>query len=150
MRQAIELAESKMLENAGGPFGAIILRDDEIIGQGWNQVTSLNDPTAHAEMMAIRDACRTTGDFSLAECDIYCSCEPCPMCLGGIYWARIRRIFYAGQSSDAAEAGFDDGQFYSEFALAPEQRNIPARQLLREEAVEVFKLWNQKSDKTEY
>ena len=118
MRRAAALALEKMRANSGGPFGAVIVRNDTIIAEGWNEVTSSNDPTAHAEIVAIRRACTLLGAFNLPDCDIYTSCEPCPMCLGAIYWARLRRVYYANTRADASQIGFDDGFIYSEVAGA--------------------------------
>ena len=150
MREAIELAQEKMLEGHGGPFGAIIVRDSEIIGRGWNQVTSANDPTAHAEVMAIRDACSRIQEFSLASGTIYCSCEPCPMCLGAIYWSRLDSIYFAGSSADAAEAGFDDRHIYEELNLPQQSRSLPMQQLLQTDALDVFSQWKRKEDRIDY
>ena len=150
MREAIELAQEKMLEGHGGPFGAIIVRDSEIIGRGWNQVTSANDPTAHAEVMAIRDACSRIQEFSLASGTIYCSCEPCPMCLGAIYWSRLDSIYFAGSSADAAEAGFDDRHIYEELNLPQQSRSLPMQQLLQADALDVFSQWKRKEDRIDY
>ncbi len=149
--RAIELARQGMESNNGGPFGAIIVNDKgEIIGEGNNRVTSTNDPTAHAEVVAIRDACKNINDFQLENCTIYTSCEPCPMCLGAIYWARPARIVYACDRKDAADIGFDDDHIYKEIPLPINERQIPTDQLCRIEGVEVFKSWAAKSDKTEY
>jgi tRNA(Arg) A34 adenosine deaminase TadA len=134
----------------GGPFGAVVVRRGKIVGRGWNRVTSTNDPTAHAEVMAIREACRRLKTFRLDDCEIYASCEPCPMCLSAIYWARIRRIFYAGGRRDAAAAGFDDDLIYRELARPVSRRKIPMRQLLHADALTVFKEWRDKPDKVRY
>lgn len=150
MRRAIDLSQIKMQENAGGPFGAVIVRQGKIIGEGWNSVTSLNDPTAHAEVMAIRAACENIGHFSLEGCEIYTSCEPCPMCLAAIYWARIDRVFYANTRDDAAEIGFDDEFIYREVALPFEKRTMPCFMMLRDEAQIVFGAWDDRKDKTPY
>ncbi|GAB4038299.1 nucleoside deaminase [Spirosoma jeollabukense] len=141
LREAIELARTGMTNGQGGPFGAIIVRKGEIVGRGCNQVTSTNDPTAHAEVVAIRDACRNLGTFQLEDCTLYASCEPCPMCLGAIYWARPNRIVYGAFHSDAAGAGFDDQFIYEELDKPREQRHIPMHQLLRSEADAVFQEW---------
>jgi guanine deaminase len=149
MRRAIALA----LENiraGGGPFGAVIAKDGRIIAEGVNRVTATHDPTAHAEVVAIREACRVLGDFQLAGCDLYTTCEPCPMCLGAIYWARPARLFYAGSAVDAAEAGFDDAFIYDELKMPHPGRRIPMTQLLRDESLSIFLAWKQKSDKTPY
>jgi guanine deaminase len=150
MRAAIRLALEKMRGGEGGPFGAIVVRRGKIVGRGWNRVTSTNDPTAHAEVSAIRDACRRLKTFQLDDCEIYASCEPCPMCLAAIYWARIGKIFHAGARRDAAAAGFDDDLIYRELARPISRRKIPMRQLLRAEALHVFKEWRDKPDKIRY
>ena len=150
MRRAIELAQNGIEENAGGPFGAVVVKNGEIIGEGWNQVTSTNDPTAHAEVTAIRQACETLGSFQLEDCTIYTSCEPCPMCLGAIYWARPKKMFYACTREDAAKIGFDDQFIYDEIAGEINDRKIQAVNFMREEALEVFNNWEEKADKVEY
>jgi len=150
IRQAIQLAHEGVKNNAGGPFGAVIVKDGKVIGQGYNKVLSNNDPTAHAEIMAIRDACKNLGHFQLTGSTIYTSCEPCPMCLGAIYWARPDRIIYACSRADAAEINFDDEFIYKEIDLNPETRSIPATQLLREEGLSAFKAWRSKEDKKLY
>lgn len=150
MRRAIALSREKMNANEGGPFGAVIVKDDKIIGEGWNLVTSANDPTAHAEITAIRAACGVENDFSLAGCDIYTSCEPCPMCLAAIYWARIERIYYANTRKDAAAIGFDDDFLYREVSLPLEKRTKETRRLLSGEAWAVFEEWENKPDKIKY
>ena len=150
MRAAIQLAEDGSKAGAGGPFGAVVVKDGIIIGRGWNQVTSMNDPTAHAEVMAIRDACSKLGSFQLDDCEIYTSCEPCPMCLGAIYWARPSKIYYACTHNDAAKAGFDDSFIYEEIIITPAERKIPGIMLLQEEARKVFEKWLQKEDKVKY
>jgi tRNA(Arg) A34 adenosine deaminase TadA len=150
MRRAIELAQRGVDENLGGPFGCVIVRDGEIIGEGSNEVTSTNDPTAHAEIVAIRQACRNLNSFQLEGCTVYTSCEPCPMCLGAIYWSRPAAIFFAGTRDDAADAGFDDELFYSEVELPNEQRQLMMQPLLREESQKVFQKWIAKPDKIEY
>ena len=150
MRRAIELAQKGVDSNDGGPFGSVVVKDGQIIGEGWNQVTSANDPTAHAEIVAIRDACRNLGSFQLDGCIVYTSCEPCPMCLGAIYWARPAGIFYAGTREDAAAVGFDDGMIYEEIEKPPEERRLKMVSLMRDEALEVFESWAEKPDKTEY
>jgi tRNA(Arg) A34 adenosine deaminase TadA len=139
-----------MEAGAGGPFGAVIVKDGRIIAEGWNQVTSANDPTAHAEIMAIRNACAALGTFQLPGCSIYASCEPCPMCLGAIYWARLERIYYANTRAEAARIGFDDALIYNEIALPPEARRIPATRLLAEEAMAAFRAWDESPDKIRY
>ncbi len=150
MRRAIELSRERMRAGEGGPFGAVVVLDGEIIGEGWNEVTSTNDPTAHAEIVAIRSACERIGDFSLEGAFIYTSCEPCPMCLAAIYWARISRIYYANTAADASEIGFDDEYLYEELALEMVERELEAERLLAEEAIVVFAEWDLMEDKTEY
>ncbi len=150
IRRAITLAEKGMREGAGGPFGALVVKDGKIIAEGFNKVTSTNDPTAHAEIVAIRDACAQSGEFQLAGCTLYTSCEPCPMCLGAIYWARPERVVYAADRFDAASAAFDDQFIYDEINEDMKSRKIPFDQLLREEAVAVFNSWKVKNDKINY
>lgn len=150
MRRAIALSREKMQAGAGGPFGAIVVLDGRVIGEGWNQVTSSNDPTAHAEVVAIRHACRSLSNFSLSGAIVYTSCEPCPMCLAAIYWARIARIYFANTQADAAAIGFDDQFLYRELALPNEQRSLPAQRLLADEARAVFAEWRAKPDKIPY
>jgi guanine deaminase len=150
MRRASELALEKMRENSGGPFGAVIVRNNEIIAEGWNRVTSTNDPTAHAEIVAIRNACASLQSFSLEGCDIFTNCEPCPMCLGAIYWARLRRIFYSGTRVDAARIGFDDDLIYKEIALPLDRRQIPAVQLMDEKSDLAFSEWAKSPNKQRY
>ncbi len=150
MLEAIQLSQNGMNNNEGGPFGCIIVKGDEIVGRGNNKVTSSNDPTAHAEVTAIRDACKNLGTFQLEDCEIYTSCEPCPMCLGAIYWARPKRVFFANNRQDAADIGFDDSMIYDEMAADLEHRKIPILQLGREAAIKVFEAWKNKEDKTEY
>jgi tRNA(Arg) A34 adenosine deaminase TadA len=149
MREAIALSVESV-ERGGGPFGAVIVRDGEIVARGSNSVTLLNDPTAHAEVSAIRAACAELGTFDLAGTEIYTSCEPCPMCLGAIYWAGIGKIYYGNTKRDAADIGFDDSFIYDEIALPPLRRKVPASELLRTEALKAFRLWNEKEDKIEY
>lgn len=150
MRRAIELAQNGIDCNDGGPFGCVIVKNGEIIGEGNNLVTSLNDPTAHAEIVAIRKACQNLRSFQLTDCIIYTSCEPCPMCLGAIYWARAAKIFYACNRKDAAEIGFDDDFIYHEIQSPVEARNIETVSLLREEGLKVFQNWVAKTDKIRY
>jgi tRNA(Arg) A34 adenosine deaminase TadA len=150
MRQAIQLAKDGMLSGAGGPFGCVIVKDGKIVGQGSNQVLTTQDPTAHAEVVAIRDACRNLNHFQLEGCELYASCEPCPMCLGAIYWARPDRVFFACTKEDAAAIGFDDELIYREIEIKPSERKIPMENLLREESLEAFELWKEKGDKTLY
>lgn len=150
LHEAIRLSEEKMKAGEGGPFGAVIVKDGEIIGHGWNRVTSANDPTAHAEIMAIRDACATLGTFSLEGCEIYASCEPCPMCLSAIYWARLDALYFAAGRDDAADAGFDDALLYKEMPLDWNDRTLKAEQHLHLEAQHVFTLWKNKTDRINY
>ena len=150
MQRAIELAVENVRSGRGGPFAALVVKDGAIIAEGTNRVTSANDPTAHAEVMAIREACHALGNFQLTGCDIYTTCEPCPMCLGAIYWARPTRVFYAGVAQDAAAAGFDDSFIYEQCRLPASRRAIPMLQLMREEALAAFRAWEQKSDKIQY
>ncbi len=150
MREAIELSRANVREGKGGPFAALVVRGDSIIAKGTNLVTSANDPTAHAEIVAIREACRALGTFQLTGCDVYTTCEPCPMCLGALYWARPRAVYYANTQHDAAEIGFDDRFIYDEFPLPHERRRIPMKQILRDEAYVAFREWTKKSDKISY
>lgn len=150
MRRAIELSRRNVLEGNGGPFAALVVKNGVLIAEGTNLVTSTNDPTAHAEIVAIRRACQILGSFQLTGCDIYTSCEPCPMCLGALYWARPSRIFYATTRADAAQAGFDDSFIYDEVAKPLHMRSIPMIQLLREEAHIAFEEWKRKEDKIPY
>ena len=150
MQRAIELAERGMDSNAGGPFGCVIAKDGEIVGEGCNSVTSTNDPTAHAEIVAIREACQNLGAFQLDGCVIYTSCEPCPMCLGAIYWARPERVYFACSREDAADIGFDDRFIYEELEKENDERHLPIINLMREEALAVFQKWEKKPDKQEY
>ena len=149
MREAIRLASANV-ENGGGPFGAVIARGGEIIATGVNRVTANCDPTPHAEVSAIRAAAQKLGTFNLSGCDIYSSCEPCPMCLGAIYWARLDRLFYGNTKADAARIGFDDAFIYKELALPLSERTLRAEQLLGKEAIATFEAWEQKTDKTPY
>jgi guanine deaminase len=150
MREAIKLSLDNMRAGNGGPFGAVIVKDGKIIARGFNKVTSTNDPTAHAEVVAIREACKALGSFQLDGCEIYTSCEPCPMCLGAIYWARPDKMYYANTKVDAANIGFDDQFIYEEIELDLDKRKLPTEQLLQEEAIEAFKEWQSKTDKIEY
>lgn len=150
MMEAIRLSQKCLKEGKGGPFGAVVVKDGEIVGRGSNHVTINNDPTAHAEVMAIRDACHNLKTFQLTGCEIYTSCEPCPMCLGAIYWARPDRIYYAANQEDAAAAGFDDSFIYKEIALPHTARKIPATQHLRDEANKTFEAWIENTEKIEY
>ena len=150
LREAIRLSVQKMRAGQGGPFGAVVIKDGRIVGTGFNRVTSTNDPTAHAEIVAIRQACRRLGTFSLAGCEIYASCEPCPMCLAAIYWARLEGLYYAASREDAAGAGFDDAHIYGQIALPPDARSLPTTQDLRPEALAAFEAWAKKNDRVEY
>jgi guanine deaminase len=150
MNRAVELAVYAVENGFGGPFGAVVVKDGVIIGEGYNQVTSSNDPTAHAEIMAIRKACQQLGSFQLTGCEIYSSCEPCPMCLGAIYWARPMALYFCSDRHDAAKAGFDDSFIYDEMASPAENRKIPMIYLPDIHAVDVFRLWNVKENKMKY
>jgi guanine deaminase len=150
MREAIRLSLEKMEAGFGGPFGAVVVRQGEIIARGYNNVLSSNDPTAHAEVDAIRKACAALGTFQLSDCELYTSCEPCPMCLGAIYWARPKVVYYGNTKEDAAAIGFDDQFIYNEIQLPFAERSIPMIPLLRQEALQVFKAWEEKPDKAEY
>lgn len=149
MRKAIELSIENV-KNNGGPFGAVIAKDGEIVATGVNRVTDSCDPTAHAEVSAIREAAKRLKTFNLSGCEIYTSCEPCPMCLGAIYWARLDRMYYGNNKTDAKQVGFDDSFIYDEIALTPENRKLPSEVLLHNEAIEAFKMWQEKEDKVEY
>jgi guanine deaminase len=146
-QRAVALSLEKMRANSGGPFGAVIVRNGTIISEGWNEVTSRNDPTAHSEIVAIRRACTVLGTFNLPNCDIYTSCEPCPMCLGAIYWARLQRVYFANTRIDASKIGFDDDFIYREVAKAPELRKIPHSRLMTEDAQVAFEEWAASPDK---
>jgi len=150
MQLAVALSRKGMEQGDGGPFGSIVVRGEEIVGQGWNQVLCENDPTAHAEVMAIRDACRRLGTFQLTDCEIYTSCEPCPMCLGAIYWARPRRVIYANTKQDAAAINFDDDFIYTEIVQTPIERKIPFIHMPDEDALRVFQQWEALNNKTLY
>jgi tRNA(Arg) A34 adenosine deaminase TadA len=150
MEEAIALSRKGMESGVGGPFGAIVVKDGKIIARGNNQVTSTNDPTAHAEVVAIREACKALQHWQLTGCEIYTSCEPCPMCLGAIYWARPDRVYYGNTKEDAAEIDFDDDFIYNELELDLDKRSIPMIPLMREEALKVFQEWAAKEDKVEY
>ncbi len=150
MRIAIQVSEEKMLSGKGGPFGAIVVKNGRIIAKGWNEVTSRNDPTAHAEVQAIRKACKKLGSFDLSGCELYTSTEPCPMCLGAIYWARPTRVYYGNTRKDAAAIGFDDDFIYREIPLPAVKRKIPFVNLLRQEALVAFRRWETKKDKIRY
>lgn len=149
MREAIRLSEENV-NNGGGPFGAVIARDGEIVATGVNRVTASHDPTAHAEVNAIREACRRLGTFDLSGCEIYSSCEPCPMCLGAIYWAHIGKLYYGNNKTDAKNIGFDDSFIYEELELPRDRRRLPSEPLLSDEAAEALRMWMEKDDKVEY
>jgi tRNA(Arg) A34 adenosine deaminase TadA len=150
MREAIRLSSRQMQRGEGGPFGAVVVCNGKVVGRGWNRVTSANDPTAHAEIVAIRQACRRLKTFRLDRCVLYTSCEPCPMCLSAIYWARIRKVYYANTRQDAARIGFDDAVLYREVARPVGRRKLAMRQCLRQEALEAFRQWESKPDKIPY
>lgn len=150
MRRAIALAMENVRSARGGPFAALVVKDGRVIAEGTNLVTATNDPTAHAEIVAIREASRVIRNFQLTGCDLYATCEPCPMCIGAIYWARPARVFYAGTAADAADAGFDDAFIYEELKKQPAARRIPMAQLLREESLAVLTAWKQQPNKTPY
>ena len=149
MLKAIELSISSA-NGTGGPFGCVIVKDDKIIAEGSNKVTFSNDPTAHAEIVAIREACSKLNTFNLSGCDLYASCEPCPMCLSAIYWSHVDNIFYANTREDAKKINFDDSLIYSEISKKNEDRKIPIKQMLRDEALKAFEIWDKKTDKIEY
>ena len=149
MKRAIELS-IESVNNGGGPFGCVIVKDEKIISEGSNKVTSSNDPTAHGEIVAIREACKSINNFSLNGCELYSTCEPCPMCLAAIYWARIDKVYYANTRKDAQKIGFDDSLIYSEFQKNIDKRKIPMIQMLRNEALKAFDLWDKKIDKVKY
>jgi guanine deaminase len=149
MKRAIELSK-RNIESGGGPFGAVIVRDGKIIGEGWNKVTANNDPTAHAEVEAIRTACQNEKNFDLSGAEIYTSCEPCPMCLSAVYWARLSKIYFANTKKDAADIHFDDDFIYTEIPKPLNERQIPMIQMMHQEALEVFKAWDQSTIKINY
>ena len=149
MSRAIELS-IESVKNGGGPFGSVIVKDNNIIAEGSNKVTSTNDPTAHGEIVAIRSACNKINDFSLKDCELYSTCEPCPMCLSAIYWARIKKIYYANTREDARKIDFDDSLIYLELQKKINDRKIPMVQIMREDALKAFELWSKKSDKIKY
>jgi tRNA(Arg) A34 adenosine deaminase TadA len=150
MHEAIRLAIDGVQTGAGGPFGAVVVKNGKIVGRGWNQVTATNDPTAHAEVVAIRDTCKNLGAFHLTGCELYASCEPCPMCLSAIYWARIDRYYFGCTAQDAAAIQFADDLIRHELSVPPEQRTIPAIPLMRAEALAAFAAWRAKADRVEY
>ena len=149
MMKAIELS-IKSVDSGTGPFGAVIVQDNKIISEGFNIVTSSNDPTSHAEIVAIRKACKDLNNFSLEGCDLYTTCEPCPMCLSAIYWARIDKIYYANTRKDAQKIDFSDSMIYEELNKTIKDRKIPMHQMMREEAIKAFELWDKKTDKVKY
>ncbi|HPC34743.1 MAG TPA: nucleoside deaminase [Candidatus Absconditabacterales bacterium] len=150
MQEAIDLSKENIEKQFGGPFGAVVVKDGKVVGRGFNHVVKNNDPTAHAEIQAIRDACTNLKTFDLSGCEIYTSCEPCPMCLGAIFRARINKIYYGNTQKDADEIGFDDGNFYKEFSKPIDQRSIPEIQLMYDEAKKVFDEWKEKVGNVEY
>jgi guanine deaminase len=150
MQRAIELALDNVRSGRGGPFGVVIVKEGHLLAEGVNRVTSTNDPTAHAEIVAIREACRTLNNFQLDGCEIYSSCEPCPMCVGAIYWARVARVFYGASSGDASVAQFDDAFIFREIAQPARLRRIPMTQMMREEALVAFRAWMEKPDRIRY
>ena len=149
MIRAIELS-IESLNNSGGPFGSVIAQGDKIIAEGSNKVTSTNDPTAHGEIVTIREACKNLNNFNLSGCELYSTCEPCPMCLSAIYWARINKVYYANTRKDAQKIDFDDSSIYSEFQKNISERKIPMTQIMRNEALKAFELWDKKTDKVKY
>ena len=150
MLEAIRLSFETMRNNTGGPFGAVIVKDGKIIARGFNKVVSTNDPTAHAEVVAIREACKVLNNFQLSGCELYTSCEPCPMCMAAIYWARPDKVYYGNSKTDAAQIGFDDDFIYQEIALPYSERKIPILRIMENEALEAFKEWSNKNDKVRY
>jgi guanine deaminase len=150
MARAIELSLDNVLSGKGGPFGAVVVKGGSIVAEGVNRVTATNDPTAHAEVTAIREACSKLGVFELTDCEIYTSCEPCPMCLGAIYWARLARVYYGNLASDASKIGFDDSFIYREIAQSLRKRSIPMVPMMRERALTAFQAWQEKDDKIRY
>jgi guanine deaminase len=150
MARAIQLSLENVTSGRGGPFGAVVVKDRDLIAEAANRVTATNDPTAHAEVLAIRQACQKLGCFELNGCDLYTSCEPCPMCLGAIYWARIDKVYFGGLAADAAKVGFDDSAIYAEFTQPHAEREIPMIQMMREEALAAFRAWEQHPGKIPY
>jgi guanine deaminase len=150
MARAIQLAVENVRSGKGGPFGSVIVKNRKIVAEAANRVTATNDPTAHAEVVVIRDACKKLGVFELTDCEIYTSCEPCPMCLGAIYWARLGKVYFASVAVDAAKAGFDDSFIYREIAEERAKRSIPMEQMMRQEALAAFRAWQEKLDKIQY
>ncbi len=150
MQRAIDLSIENVQKSNGGPFGAVVVKDNRILAEGTNSVVKRSDPTAHAEIVAVREACRKLNSFQLTGCEIYSSCEPCPMCLAALYWARPAKIFYAGTRNDAAEIGFDDTYIYAQLMLSVERRAIPMKQLMRDQAQEAYRRWKAKPDRKQY
>ena len=150
MARAIQLSLENVLRGKGGPFGAVIVKNGEIVAEGVNRVTAINDPTAHAEVVAIREACAKLRVFELTDCEIYTSCEPCPMCLGAIYWARLARVYFGNLASDASKIGFDDSFIYREIAQVLRKRSIPMVPMMREQALAAFRAWQEKPDRIPY
>jgi tRNA(Arg) A34 adenosine deaminase TadA len=150
MERAIQLSLENVRSGRGGPFGCVVVLDGDVVAEGVNQVTATNDPTAHAEIVAIRQACQNLGCFELRDCDLYASCEPCPMCLGAIYWARIRTVYFGNRAADAAKIGFDDSAIYAEIAQPLAEREIPMIELMREEALTAFRAWEAQPGKIPY
>jgi len=150
MTRAIQLAVDNVRSGQGGPFGAVVVIEDTIVGEGVNRVTSTNDPTAHAEVVAIREACGKLRTFELKGCELYPACEPCPMCLGAIYWAHISRVYFGALAKDASEAGFDDSAIYQQFAMEHSRRSIPMVQMMRQEALAAFRTWADQPNKIRY
>ena len=150
IEEAIALAKKSVMNNNGGPFGAVVVKDGKIVGRGHNTVTANNDPTSHAEIVAIRNACQNLNEFSLENCEIYTTCEPCPMCLGAIYWARLKSVYFAADRHEAAQAGFDDDCFYKEMAKSLDQRSILFQRIAQTNVAEIFALWEKKEDKISY
>lgn len=150
MQDAIALSFTAMRENRGGPYGAVVVKDGEIIGRGMNEVTSLNDPTAHAEMTAIREACKTVGSWQLVGCELYTSCEPCPMCMAAAYWSRLDRVYFGNSKEDAAQFGFGSQRIYDQLSLPHGQRQLPMVPLMRSDAIKAFEEWASKADKKGY
>ena len=150
MARAIQLSIDNVRSGKGGPFGAVVVKAGNVIAEGVNRVTATNDPTAHAEVIAIREACHRLQVFQLKDCELYTSCEPCPMCLGAIYWAHISRVYFGNVASDAAKIGFDDSMIYAEFTKLPAKRNIPMVQIMHQEALAAFRAWEETTDKVRY
>lgn len=150
MTRAIELAEQAVNEMTGGPFGAVVVCQGRVVGEGQNRVLQSNDPTAHAEVEAIRAASKALGRFDLSDCELFSSCEPCPMCLGATYWARLRAVYYAANRYDAAAIGFDDARFYDELSRAPKERDMPLREMGRDEALRIFAQWGKLDQRRKY